>query len=149
MIVIFADHAPSTPELEIRVSESESNPKCEIQMTETLPPSGRAVWNFEFRSFVLVSDFEYFEFRIWPAGARSDTNKPCHRASVPTLLPRGPSLVLQDLDHGGDVLRPGVAGDVVRGRGDVAAVVADDVDQPPDLIPDLLHRPERQTSAGC
>ena len=35
------------------------------------------------------------------------------------------SLVLQDLDHGGDVFRLGVGGNGVSGRGEVAAVLAD------------------------
>ena len=39
------------------MSKFETNPKHEIPMTETLSPVLAAVWDFEFSSFVLVSDF--------------------------------------------------------------------------------------------
>ena len=43
---------------EIRISKFETNSKHKTPMTETLAPPGGLFGAWEFRSFVLVSDFE-------------------------------------------------------------------------------------------
>ena len=59
-------------------------------------------------------------------------------------LPEYSLLVLQYVDHGGDIFHAGIGGDGVCRRSDVAPVATEHVDQPPHLILGFLHRAIRQ-----
>src|SRR5512146_2076700 len=77
--------------------------------------------------------------RPWVASTPSGTCAASWRRPGSPSSSAPPLLALQDLYHGGDVLRLGVGRDGVRGRSDIAAIPPHHVDEPLHLVAHLLH----------